>query len=83
MNARDTHPDAAAVQAAVLRRMTPGQRVELGIQMSEDAREVVLAGIRSRHPEYDETQARYALFRLLLGDELFARAWPHAPLLAP
>jgi len=32
---------------------------------------------------YDDVSARWALFRLLVGDELFQKAWPHAPLLAP
>jgi hypothetical protein len=83
MRARDTTPDAEAVQLAVWRRMSPGQRIELGLQLSEDVRAVTLAGIRSRHPEYDDENAKYALFRLLYGDELFKRAWPHAPLLTP
>jgi hypothetical protein len=43
----------------------------------------VLAGIRARHPDYDDATARWALFRLLIGDGLFVRAWPHAPLVAP
>jgi hypothetical protein len=37
----------------------------------------------ARHPAYDEYQARMALYRLLVGDELFRRAWPAEPLLAP
>ena len=79
----DTESDAEAVQLDIYRRMTPARRVAIGIQMSLDARATVLAGIRARHPEYDEVTARWALFRLLIGDALFARAWPHAPLVAP
>ena len=63
--------------------MTPNQRTKLGAQMSMDARELTLAGIRMRHPDYDEGAARWALFRMLVGDELFKRAWPNAPLVAP
>jgi hypothetical protein len=81
MSKRDTSPEAAAVQLAVLRRLTDAQRGELGVQMSEDARAIALEAIRSRHPEYDHEAGKLALFRLLLGDELFRRAWPHAPLL--
>jgi hypothetical protein len=51
--------------------------------MSQDAREITLAGIRTRHPDYDDVQTRFALFRLLLGDRLFTRVWPGAPLLPP
>jgi len=63
--------------------MTPARRVAIGIQMSLDARATVLAGIRARHPDYDDATAHWALFRLLIGDDLFVRAWPHAPLVAP
>ena len=63
--------------------MTPARRVAIGIQMSLDARATVLAGIRARHPDYDDATARWALFRLLIGDDLFVCAWPHAPLVAP
>jgi len=51
--------------------------------MSVDARTTALAAIRARHPDYDAAAARWALFRMLLGDELFTRAWPEAPLVDP
>jgi hypothetical protein len=83
VSARDTTPDAAAVRTSVYRRMSSEQRVNIGAQMSEDVREIALEAIRHRHPEYDDDQAKLALFRLLLGDELFTRVWPSAPLLSP
>jgi hypothetical protein len=83
VSARDTTTEATAVQTAIYRRMTGAQRTLLAAEMSEAARSITLAGIRRRHPEYDDGQARYALFRLLLGDALFRSAWPHAPVLAP
>jgi len=80
---RDTTPDAAAVQTSIYRRMGPAQRCEMAASMSATARAVTLEGIRHRHPEYDEHQARWALFRLLVGDELYRRVWPQAPIVAP
>jgi hypothetical protein len=80
---RDTTPEADEVQLRVLRGMTPAQRTTIGDQMSIDARLTALAAIRNRHPEYDQAMARWALFRMLVGDHLFVRAWPDAPLLAP
>jgi hypothetical protein len=79
----DTTPDAARVRLAIYRRMAPQQRCAIAAQMSADARAIALAGIRQRHPGYDEQQARLALFRLLLGDELFRRVWPRAAVLDP
>jgi len=51
--------------------------------MSADARAITIDGIRHRHPEDDQQQARWALFRLLVDDELFRRVWPQAPIVAP
>jgi hypothetical protein len=80
---QDTTPEAETVQVEVLRRMGPARRVELAIEMSMEARAITLAGIRARHPDYDAATARWALFRVLVGDDLFHKAWPAAPLVAP
>jgi len=79
----DTTPDALAVQRRVLREMSVAQRLRATSDLCESTRRTSLAGIRSRHPSYSESDARFALFRMLYGDELFRRAWPDAPLLAP
>ena len=83
MSARDTTPDAGAVRTAIYRSMSTDQRCELAAEMSAMTRAIALENIRSRHPVYDERQARMALYRLLVGDELFRRAWPGEDLLAP
>ena len=41
------------------------------------------AGIRARHPEYDDAAVRLAEIRQRLGDELFVKAYPRAPRLDP
>lgn len=51
--------------------------------MCDEAREIAQAGIRARHPGYSAAEVRWALFRLLLGDDLFRAAYPGRPLLAP
>lgn len=69
------------MQMEIYRRMTPEQRVRLAVEMSEEVMEVAAEGIRSRHPDYDEGAVMWAVRRLRLGDdELFAKAWPGAPL---
>ncbi len=83
MSARDTTPDAAAFQVALYRQMSPERRCAIAARMSSAARAVTLEGIRSRHSNYDAQEAKLALFRLLLGDDLFRRAWPGAPMLEP
>jgi hypothetical protein len=72
MRPLDTTPEAHAVQLELYRRLGPARCLELAAD-----------GIRARHPEYDEAQVRWALFRLLHGDATFRAAWPHAPVLEP
>ena len=80
---RDTAAAAHAVQIASHRRMGGERRLAIGIALSDEVREITLAGIRARHPEYDEEQAQSALFRLLLGEDLYRAAYPGRALLAP
>lgn len=83
MRAADTSPDADAVQLAVLRAMTPSQRMQIAFDMSDAARQTALDGIRARHPDYDHATAIRALVRLLYGDDLCRRVWPALPLPEP
>jgi hypothetical protein len=83
VSARDTTPDAMATRTAIYRAMSDDRRAELAVETSLAMRAIALENIRARHPDYTEYQARMALFRLLVGDELFRKVWPQAPLLAP
>ena len=83
MRPPDTSPDALAVQVDAYRRMGGEGRVAMLAAMSDEVREIALAGIRSRHPTYSESEVHDALHRLLLGDELFRAVWPGRPLLRP
>lgn len=83
MRSADTSPDAYARQIAVYRAMTPDERVALAVEMSDEVLAIAADGIRDRHPDYDEAHVTWALHRLRHGDELFRKAWPDAPLVAP
>ena len=74
--AADTTEEAARVQLAVFRRMTPERRVELALAMTADLRRRLAEGVRQRHPEYSEDQVRLAVIRLTLGDDLFRTVYP-------
>lgn len=80
---RDTTPEAWAVQLEVWRRMSPERRLSIAVAMSEELVTLTRAGIQARHPEYDTNAVRLAEIRQRLGDELFVKAYPRAPLLAP
>jgi hypothetical protein len=75
----DTSPDAAEVRRAILRRMSIDQKATRISELSEALRDTMIAGVRFRHPEYTEAEGRWATIRHLLGDELFAAAFPSAP----
>ena len=83
MRSRDTSAAAHEAQLRVYRRMTPEQRSELAMKLSEDVRELARGGIRARHPEYGARDVELALLRILYGDELVRRAYPLEPLRAP
>lgn len=59
--------------------MGPERRLATAIAMSEELVSLTRAGIRARHPEYDEDAVRLAEIRLRLGDELYTKAYPNAP----
>jgi hypothetical protein len=79
----DTSPEAWAAQADAYRRMGGRGRTAVMYRLNEEARELALAGIRARHPDYTPDQVRQAWFRLKLGDELTRAAWPDRPLIDP
>jgi hypothetical protein len=79
----DTSPEIHRMQIERYRRMTGEERVALALRMSEDLHDFAASGVRSRHPGYSDDEVEAALRRMRLGDDLFRRAWPDTPLLAP
>lgn len=82
MDARpaDTNEETYQVWLRVLRSLTPGQRLENVLRLSEESRELALAGIRQRNPHYSPEQA---LRRWRWGDATDREVYPDAPLLDP
>ncbi len=78
----DTTPAAWNAQLTAWRRMGGERRLLTAMRMSDDIRNVSAAGITHRHPEYDQREVRWALDRMVLGDDLFTKAFPSAPLLS-
>lgn len=79
----DTAPDADAVQLSAYARLGGAARVSIAFELSALARAAALAGIRHRHPEYDDRTAARALQRLLLGDALAGAIRPGEALVEP
>jgi hypothetical protein len=79
----DTSLDAHEAQIHAYRRMGGAARMAVMFRLSESARRWSMAGIRRRHPDYDDFQVRLALARMTLGDDLVRRVWPDRELLDP
>ena len=79
----DTTADADAVQIAAYRRLSGTERVATMFRLNDLVRRAGIAGIRRRHPEYDEAQIHSAWQRLVLGDDLVRRVYPDRELVDP
>ncbi|MFN8611756.1 MAG: hypothetical protein U0931_29695 [Vulcanimicrobiota bacterium] len=79
----DTDETTYQVWLQVLRSLTPEQRLLNALRLSEQSRELALAGIRLRHPEYSAQEAEMALRRWRWGDCTFREIYPDAALLEP
>lgn len=66
----DTHPSVEPILIEGYRKMAPGQRFKMALEMSETVRALAKAGILKRHPGISDEELRKRLGALLLGREL-------------
>lgn len=71
----DTTVEALAVQLRILRRLGPTGRLAMTFELSDNLRSLVAAGVRHRHPDWDEQTVEREVIRLMLGDALFRQAY--------
>lgn len=76
---RDTSVAARQIQVAALRRLDGPARLQMALNMSEQGRQVTLAGIRYRHPEWTDAAIHRELLRLMLGRDLSAAVLKRLP----
>jgi len=75
----DTTPDALAAQLRVLRRIGPAGRLAMMFELSDNMRSLVEAGVRHRHPDWDDRTVEREVIRLMIGDDLFRQAYRKGP----
>jgi hypothetical protein len=68
MPSADTTPEAAALQLELLKQAGPARRASIAADLSDAVRETTLAGLRRRHPEFDERQLAQAFIELVYGN---------------
>ncbi len=79
----DTSPEAERVQVEIFRKMTPERRLRAGVELTQLSRKLMAAGVRERHPNYDDEQVHLAVIRLTIPEKLFLSAYPHAKEIQP
>ena len=72
----DTTAAAARKQIEILRAMDISDRAEMTFQLSDNLRATIEAGVRQRHPDYNDEEVKKAVIRLTVGEKLFKEAFP-------
>lgn len=72
----DTTLEAVRKQFEILRRLEPEVRLKMAFEMSDNLRRIVEAGVRGRHPNYDEQKIKQEVLRLMIGETLFRQIYP-------
>jgi hypothetical protein len=71
----DTAPEARRVQYDLYRRMPPERKFQLIVHTYEMGRQLVLAGLRMRHPNATKEQLWRLWAQQHLGPELFEKVY--------
>ena len=72
----DTDPQAMEVWLDALRRLTPGEKLRLVLEMIEFTHQLALRQIRAEHPGIGERDMLRELAARRYGRELAERAYP-------
>ncbi len=75
MRPRDTSPEAWRVFIEIMRALTPQEKFERTLELSEFIRGVCEAGIRSQYPEASDREVVLRLTQRTLGFELFRKVY--------
>jgi len=67
----DTTIETVRKEFEILRRLGPQVRARMAFDMSDSLRRIVEAGVRHRHPDFDEKKIRLQVLRLMIGDKLY------------
>jgi hypothetical protein len=73
--ARDTERSAEDTQIAIFRSFPAWKKLELLDDACKTTRTVMMAGLRSRFPDYPEAILHRMLMDLLVGEETAKRVW--------
>ena len=72
MRPLDTSPDAFAYHIERYRAIGPGGRSRIAAELSDVLRQTALDAIRSRHPEYSESEVRRTFVKAVYRIDTYA-----------
>ena len=72
----DTTDIAQAIQDTIRRRMTQAERLRLAFEMSALTKGLALAGIRTRHPDWNDAECQRELLRYAFLPDPLPRGLP-------
>jgi hypothetical protein len=75
----DTAPAAHAIQLALLRRLSPGQRMAMTARIRVGAETMAEARLRATYPDDDDRRIRLRIAALRYGDDLMRRVFGWDP----
>ena len=71
----DTHPKMETLQIQLWRQASPTRKMQMMAQLNASARLLAMAGLRARFPNASESELRFKLAGLLLGEELASKVY--------
>ena len=69
----DTTLEAARQEFEILRKLGSETRAQMSFELSDNLRDLVEAGIRLRHPEFDQKKVKSEVLRLMISMSRFIR----------
>jgi hypothetical protein len=75
MRPRDTSPEAWEFYLELVRKLTPGERIERAFEITKFVYAMCEAGLRQRHPNAGDREIFLRRAQMTLGDELFQKVY--------
>jgi hypothetical protein len=71
----DTSPEAWRILLNIYQRMTPDEKLQRTLDMSDFLRSVCASGVRAEYPEASEREVFLRVTQRTLGKDLFAKVY--------
>lgn len=72
---KDTRSKVEKFQIGIFQRMSPETKLNLSVELTKVAVELVKAGIKYRHPEFTIEEIEKEFKKILLTEEIFRKVY--------